>query len=343
MPLRRTSSTSTQTPQTSPERSRSSQADRKVPIQHPQPSFAIRLTPRSGIGYGFLHTILAHNISKVFVLSVSREVVEGAKKSITETLGADFANRTEWIECDIADWTAVKDVAEHIKKSTSRLDILLNNAGRGIMSYALTESGVDRHMAVNHIGHAVLTSHLLPLLKSTSESHGPVRIVFQSSNAHQGAPSDVKFASLDELNQDLGPNGQYGRSKLAVLLYARYLAKHLTQGKYPGILSNATHPGFVSTKQSKVDIHEPYPILGYGLSVFMEPFKKSQWQGCVPAVYAATVTEKSGEYVCPPKVVEEGTAMSNDEALGEQLMKLTREIVEEKTGAKEKGCPLTFY
>ena len=77
----------------------------------------------------------------------------------------------------------------------------------------------------NHMGHVILTSHLLPLIKETASKGNTVRIVNQASNAHQGAPSDVKFASLEELNQDLGPNGQYGRSKLAGILYAKYLNK----------------------------------------------------------------------------------------------------------------------
>ena len=75
------------------------------------------------------------------------------------------------------------------------------------------------------MGHVILTSHLLPLIKETASKGNTVRIVNQASNAHQGAPSDVKFASLDELNQDLGPNGQYGRSKLAGILYAKYINK----------------------------------------------------------------------------------------------------------------------
>lgn len=75
------------------------------------------------------------------------------------------------------------------------------------------------------MGHVILTSHLLPLIKETASKGNTVRIVNQASNAHQGAPSDVNFASLDELNQDLGPNGQYGRSKLAGILYAKYLNK----------------------------------------------------------------------------------------------------------------------
>lgn len=211
-----------------------------------------------GIGYGVTYTLLKHNISKVFILSVSPEVVQGAKEAVGKDLGKDKADRTEWLKCDLTDWNETKSVAEKIRSSTDRLDILVNNAGRGIMTFQLTDYGVDRHMALNHMGHVVLTSHLLPLLKKTAEEKNTtVRIVNQASNAHQAAPSSTKFESLEELNQDLGPNGQYGRSKLANILYARYFDRKVTKGGFPNVLMNATHPGFVSTKMSKDDIHEP--------------------------------------------------------------------------------------
>ena len=71
------------------------------------------------------------------------------------------------------------------------------------------------------MGHVVLTSHLLPILKKTASDGNTVRIVNQASNAHQASPSDTKFESVKELNQDLGANGQYGRSKLANIHYSR--------------------------------------------------------------------------------------------------------------------------
>jgi len=295
-----------------------------------------------GIGYGASHTFLSHNIAHIHMLSVSEEVVKGAKDSIAAEMGADVAKRVTWHQCDLSDWPKVASVANEIKKSTDLIDILFNNDGRGIMTYQLAENGVDRHMALNHFGHVVLTSHLLPVLKKTAEAGHTVRIVNQASNAHQGTPSDVKFASLDELNTDLGANGQYGRSKLANILYSRYLARHLT-AQYPKILVNATHPGFVRTKMSKEDIHEPFPLAGYGMSVGMAPFQKDQFEGALSAVFASTVTEKSGEYICPPAVPEPGSELSQNEELGEQLMKLTAEVVAEKTNAKQEGCPLTFY
>jgi NAD(P)-dependent dehydrogenase (short-subunit alcohol dehydrogenase family) len=194
------------------------------------------------------------------------------------------------------------------------------------------------------MSHVILTSHLLPIMKKTASQGDKVRIVYLSSNVHQGAPSDTKFASLDELNRDLGPNGQYGRSKLAVLLYARYLARHLT-ASHPNILANASHPGVVETKMSKVDIHEAAPLAGYAISTVLNPFKKDNFMGAVSTMFAATKTEKSGEYICPPAVSEPGSELSQKEELGEQLMKLTREVIREKTYSESaaKGCPFEDY
>jgi NAD(P)-dependent dehydrogenase (short-subunit alcohol dehydrogenase family) len=189
---------------------------------------------------------------------VSEDVVKGAKEAVAKDMDQATADRTEWIKCDLADWKGVKEVSDKIKNSTDRLDILVNNAGRGIMSYELTDYGVDRHMALNHMGHVILTSHLLPLMKKTAESDNIVRIVNLASNMHESVPKDLQFASLDELNTDLGPNQQYGRSKLAAILYARYFNRKVTKNGHPNVLINAVHPGVVSTKMSKEDIHEPY-------------------------------------------------------------------------------------
>ena len=297
-----------------------------------------------GIGFGTTFVLLKNNIKKIFVLSEDKSKMDRGLDFIAKNIGKEAADKVVWIQTDLSDIPHVAKVAKQIADQTDRLDIHIMNAGRGIMTAQLTDYGVDRHMAVNHIAHVTLTSHLLPLMKKTADDGNTVRISIQASNAHQGAPSNTKFGSLEEINQDHGPNGQYGVSKLAGILYARYLARYLT-ASHPQILANATHPGFVETQMSVNDIHEPFPILGYGMSVLMAPFKKDQWEGCVSQVYTSTVTDKSGEYVCPPAIPESGSSLAQDQKLGEQLMKLTREIVKEKFGAQsvEKGCPLKDY
>ncbi|KAG5937000.1 hypothetical protein E4U59_004660 [Claviceps monticola] len=284
-----------------------------------------------GIGYGVAHTLLKNNIDKLFILSLHQKVANDAKDTLVQELGQASVDKTVWLQCDLANWTKVKSVAEQIKDSTDRLDVLVNNAGRGIMTFKLSSLGVDRHMAINHMGHAVLTSQLLPLMKKTADAGSVVRIVNVSSNLHSSVPSTIQFKGLPDINTNMGSKKQYGRSKLAGILYARYFDRNVTQKGNPNILMNAVHPGIVSTKQSKEDIHEPYPLAGYGLSVAMEPFKKTQFQGAVSSIFAATTTKGSGQYICPPALPDPGSEASQDEALGDDLMKLTRWIVMDKT------------
>lgn len=294
-----------------------------------------------GIGYGCTHTLLSKGISKLFITSVRLETGKDALEGLEDELGADARNRVVYIQNDQSDWVEAAKVASDIASQTDRIDILINNAARGIMTRQLAETnGIDLHMAINHFGHEVITSHLLPTLKKTADAGHTVRIVNLSSNLHESTPSDVKFESVDELNKDYGPNAQYARTKLANLLHAKYLDKHL-HSEHPNILINATHPGIVDTAQTTDHVHEAYPTLGYGMSKVLKPFQKSQFEGCVSTMFAATKTENSGQYICPPCIVEKGSDKANDPALAEQLMKLTREVIEQKTRPESsaKGCP----
>ncbi|KAM7205944.1 putative oxidoreductase bli-4, mitochondrial [Rhypophila sp. PSN 637] len=284
-----------------------------------------------GIGYAIAHTLLEHNIARVYLISTTSEVADKAKSAFHDEFGSDVSSRVNWIQCDLSDWPAVKRTANYIANDTDRLDILACNAGRGIMTPELTDYGVDKHMAINHMGHVVLTTQLLPLMKNTAEKTGEtVRISNQSSNLHNAAPSDTNFASLDEINSDAGPNGQYGRSKLAGILWARYFEREVTNKGHPKVLMNATHPGFVSTKQSTKDIHEPYPISGFGVSTLVDPIKKNQFEGAVPSVYALTMADKSGQWICAPATVETGNEMSQSDQLADDLMNLTRKVISER-------------
>ena len=102
-----------------------------------------------GIGYGCTHTLLKKNIRHLFIISTSEDVAEDAIKAIGEEMGEETAKKVTWLQCDLSDWSKVKETADKIASSTDRIDILIGNAGRGIMTYQLTDLGVDRHMALN--------------------------------------------------------------------------------------------------------------------------------------------------------------------------------------------------
>ena len=77
-----------------------------------------------------------------------------------------------------------------------------------------------------------------------------------------------------------------------------------------------------------------FPLGGYAMSHGLEPFKKDQFEGAVPTVYAITMTDRSGQYICAPAIPEAGTELSQSEELADNLMELTKNVVKEKLGSQ---------
>lgn len=172
-----------------------------------------------------------------------------------------------FIECDLASLASVKAAADKVLALVDRLDVLVCNAGIMAQPAALSPDGYEIHIATNHLGHALLTLKLLPLLEKTSAAAGGgggreggeggesvagsrtsngARIVMVSSAAWKsGAPAGgIVFEQL-KTTQELGVGGRwlrYGQSKLANLLWARELS-----ARHPSVLSFSVTPGVVAT------------------------------------------------------------------------------------------------
>jgi len=134
----------------------------------------------------------------------------------------------------------------------------------------------------------------------------------------------------------------YNRTKLAQILIAKALQRRLDSGQLgfqPGqkIFINAVHPGAVETDQP-AQAEEAYGKLGViGHNLIKPMMKDPVSQGCRPALYAATsmeIEEKgiSGEYIVPDKKVTSPTSKAQDEELGEQLWRLSEQLLKEKLG-----------
>jgi hypothetical protein len=86
--------------------------------------------------------------------------------------------------------------------------------------------------------------------------------------------------------------------------------------------------------------------MGYMNSVVLNPLKKTPMEGALSTLYAATVFEDTGKYICPPAAVEKPTGeKATDMQLAENLMKLAKEVITEKSKAlnAEDGSVLPFY
>jgi len=140
---------------------------------------------------------------------------------------------------DFARLDEVVALARQVSALTTRLDVLINNAGLYAARRSLTVDGFELTMGVNHFAPFLLTHHLQALLVGSAGA----RIVNVSSMTHDGADFDV--SDLD-LTHDWSAYGAYATSKLANVLFTRGLAARLG-----GVSANALHPGVIGTKLLK--------------------------------------------------------------------------------------------
>ena len=144
---------------------------------------------------------------------------------------------------DLASLSSVKEFAENVIATESRLDLLVNNAGVMIPPPSKSEDGFELQFGVNFIGHFALTGHLFNLLESTTGS----RVVTLSSIAHRGAVIDFDNFRLEKPYNNWR---EYGQSKLADLIFALEFEKRLRNNGC-NIISLAAHPGFSKTDLQK--------------------------------------------------------------------------------------------
>ncbi len=134
----------------------------------------------------------------------------------------------------------MRRLADAVRKTTKRLDLLINNAGIGSGGPQGTrQTNADGHelrFAVNYLAGFLLTYLLLPLI----EKSAPARIVNVSSLGQEAI-------AFDDVMLLHGYNGMraYRQSKLAQIMFTIDLA-HELEGT--GVTVNALHPAtFMNT------------------------------------------------------------------------------------------------
>ncbi|XP_076827602.1 retinol dehydrogenase 13 isoform X1 [Brachyhypopomus gauderio] len=190
---------------------------------------------------------------------------------------------------NLASLYSVREFAKEFLATEERLDILINNAGVMMCPKWITEDGFETQLAVNHLGHFLLTNLLLERLKSSA----PSRVVNVSSVAHAGGK--IEF---DDLFFDKRPYKSlvsYKQSKLANVLFSRELARRM---KGTGVTSYCLHPGIIRTELGR-HVESWSPMLKAVLFLPCLIFMKTPMQGAQTTIYCA-VTEglesKSGCY-----------------------------------------------
>lgn len=247
-----------------------------------------------------------------------------ANKVIAEVKGQIPNAAIRFIELDLADFASIKKVADEVIKSTDRLDILMNNAGTG-QPPGLTKDGYEINFGTNHMGHALLTKLLLPVLQRTAKEQGEARIVNLSSSAHTWTPKGG--ICFEECKTDMRRTNtltRYGQSKLANLLFTKGLAKH-----YPDIKSMAVHPGSTNTEISQGPIAKWPPWLRIPANILAGLLMATAAEGALTQLFAATGEDvKSGTYYVPVAKENAASAHARDEKLIDALWEYTQKELE---------------
>ena len=259
----------------------------------------------SGIGK---ETALSLAGMKARLILPVRNIEKGelVKKEIIEKTGNQDVHI---MNCDLASFDSICQFASEFKNRFKVLNVLINNAGVWEVRRKETNDGIEMNFGVNHLAPFLLTGLLLEELHAGA----PSRVVNVSSNAHMYGK--INFADI-EGKKNFSSILAYGRSKLANILFTRFLADMVIED---GISVNCLHPGVVATNL----FNQFHPVLRTVAGLFMIDSRK----GSETISYLATsaeVGEVTGKYFVKKRIRKPAPAALDDRAAA-KLWELSRE------------------
>ncbi len=239
-------------------------------------------------------------------------------ESLKQRIAAETGNHD--IDIILADLTSLEDVSKASQcyiDSGKPLHLLINNAGIINTTHETTQDDYEAMFAVNYLSVFLLTTQLLPLLKSSgNQTDNNSRIINVSSEGYKMA----KRIDFENINAEKGFKTfpVYGHSKLALMLFNLELAEQLSN--HP-VNTYTVHPGAVNTNLGSGD----NTILSRFLFPIFRPFLKSPEQGAATTLYLAfepKVDGHNGFYFANSKVRKVGK-QANDSAQAKTLWSWT--------------------
>jgi NAD(P)-dependent dehydrogenase (short-subunit alcohol dehydrogenase family) len=166
----------------------------------------------SGIGQSIAAGLAAQQQT---VVMLGRNPEKGA--ALIKQLEADTGNSNlHYFNVDLCSQKQIRSIGNKIQKKFPTIDVLINNAAQWNSKYELTEDGIEKQFAVNHLAYFLLTHLLYPSIRNSPNA----RIINIGSDSHQYGK--INFQNLNLQNEYHGLKA-YGQSKLANLLFSFHL------------------------------------------------------------------------------------------------------------------------
>ncbi len=256
----------------------------------------------SGIGYETARA-LAQAGANVKIVSRNPEKAEAAVKSI-RAKAPD--THIDYVLADLSAQKNIYNAAQDVLKDFNTIDILVNNAGAWFSKLELTEDGVERQFAVNHLAYFLFTKELMGGLAASDDG----RIICVGSDSHFHGKIHFNDVSLRSNYHGLRA---YAQSKLANVMFVYELDRRLKEKRLENIDVNCVQPGRVNT-----DIGLKHTISFHSLAWRIRRLGGlSPAAGAATSIYLATENEVqglSGKYwdKCRPKPSSPGSYIEED-------------------------------
>ena len=275
------------------------------------------------VGKVCLVTGATSGIGKVTAAALATQgaevIITGRNRQKTETTVRQIKTETgneaiQYLLADFSDLEQVRDLASTFNERSSRLDVLVNNAGSFFNTRQSTSYGVEMTFLVNHLAPFLLTNLLLEIIQDCA----PARIINVSSDAH-------KYGTLnfDDLGFKRGYAGMkaYARSKLANVLFTYEAVRRLGES---GVTVNVLHPGHVATDIWRTN----FSIIGPALKRIMGLFALTPEQGADNSIYLASSPEVegvTGKYFVMREPAE-SSPVSYDQEIARKLWEISENL-----------------
>jgi NAD(P)-dependent dehydrogenase (short-subunit alcohol dehydrogenase family) len=241
-----------------------------------------------------------------------------AQKAADVAAAIRVASGNSQVRATVADLTSqaeIRRLAADLLGDSARIDVLINNVGARFARRLVTEDGIEKTLALNHLASFLLTNLLLEAIKASA----PARVINVSSAAHLG--SIINFDDIQS-ERSYVTMRVYGASKLANVMFTTELA-HRLEGT--GVTANAVHPGLANTEFNR-NGGGVWPLAWRVLAPLLA---RSPERGAETSIYLASspeVEDVTGRYFANCKVARMALRGS-DVALTRRLWQVSAELV----------------
>lgn len=243
------------------------------------------------------------------IIFTTRDNLKG-EKTKKKLIKSTHNKNIDMLFCDLASFESIRKCCKEFKSKYDCLHVLINNAA--VLNYKrrVSKDNIENMFATNYLAPFLMTNLLLDVLKKSK----PSRIINVTSGMHHGT---INFDDI-EFKEDFSGNKVYSQSKLAVILFTRFLANKLDG---TGVTVNCVNP-----QRNKTNILRDADVFS---RIILKYNGKNPKLGADSSIYLASsldVENITGEYFIE-KEIKKSSDQSYDMVLAKKLWNLSKQYV----------------